>query len=113
MEQLATFFRETSTLTELNREITSINFTRNVYGYFDLLTSGLVNKATKIVEESTHIFITEDICDIQKDDKVIINGDRKRVYKVNFVDNPLMLNEQLEIELEFLPNEEIPQDVEV
>ncbi|MEK5486797.1 hypothetical protein [Lysinibacillus sp. FSL M8-0355] len=80
----------------------------NVSGVIDLLSGGVNLKAMKMVEESTHILICG-VDDIQIGDYVTCNGNTKRVYEVTFVDNPMNRNHHLEVELKFLPDQEIEE----
>lgn len=67
-----------------------------IRGYLDFITIRKGQIAQKFVEDSTHVFITEDIVDLEQGDRLVING---KTYEINYVDNPLNLNRHLEIEL--------------
>lgn len=73
-------------------------------GVIDMLTGGYSTSQQKVVEDSTHILIT-DVVDIQKGDRVITNGNW---YDVMYVDNPLNMDDHLEIELMY--RDEVKED---
>lgn len=93
--------REMKTFSPTNSPIITWKPHLNVYGAIDLLQGSTVIKYGKITPTSTHILIC-DVADIKESDRVYFN---KRVFKVNFVDNPMELNHHLEIELEYLGSE--------
>lgn len=69
-----------------------------VDGFLDQLSSDEVLASDRINAISTHVFITFDISDITPSDRAIIGG---KVYNIQNVDNPMQMDEQLEITLEY------------
>ena len=71
-----------------------------VLGYLDLITgSNQQHQAQNaIVEESTHVLITDYRDDIHDRMRVVSAG---RVYKITYVDDPVGVNHHLEIYLKF------------
>ncbi|WP_181313537.1 phage head closure protein [Planomicrobium soli] len=67
-----------------------------VDGVIDMLAGNEVMAADALDRSSSHIMILFDIVDIKRGDRVIDNGEQ---YRVTFVDNPMNLNRQLEINL--------------
>lgn len=70
-------------------------------GFLDLSNGDSNYKYDTKMQDSTHIFI----CDYTpidrdtKDKRMLVNG---VVYEIKFIDNPMELNEQLEIYLKYL-----------
>ena len=65
-----------------------------VEGYLDKLQGDEVLASERLGETSSHIFITFEIVDITSSDRMKING---KYYDIKDVDNPMQMNEQLEI----------------
>lgn len=101
MEQLFLIKRKAVTMSELNREITVLQDAGTVEGVLDLLAGSTVFKYAKMQEESTHILIS-DVVDIKEGD-VLINQYSNKKYEVTYVDNPLNMDDHLEIELKYIP----------
>ncbi|MFL0361808.1 hypothetical protein ACH0BF_02165 [Pseudobacillus sp. 179-B 2D1 NHS] len=104
MEQLFTIKRKVVAINELNREITTLQDAGTVEGVLDLLTGSTVFKYARMQEESTHILIC-DVVDVKEND-ILINQYSNKKYEVTYVDNPLNMNDHLEIELKFIPQSE-------
>lgn len=67
-------------------------------GTLDQLSADEVLASDKLGEVSSHIFITFDIVDVTRTDRVVVNDD---VYQITNVDNPNNLDRQLEISLRY------------
>jgi SPP1 family predicted phage head-tail adaptor len=67
-------------------------------GYIDAISGKRVEQAEKMVNTSTHTLICE-VCDIRNDDRIVISG---KIYRVNYVYNPMEANHHLEVELELV-----------
>lgn len=93
-----TIKRRTTTLNSFNAEIETYVPHLTIYGNLDLLTGNTTIKYGKNNESSTHLLIC-DVCDIQENDKIYF---KNKIFKVNFVDNPMELDDHLEIELELV-----------
>lgn len=86
---------------EIGEKIVEWKTSKELWGYLDLMnqTTNRNNFNTKL-EESTHIFIC-DYTPINKsveDKRMIVDG---LVYEVLLIDNPINLNQHLEIYLKF------------
>ena len=69
-----------------------------VNGVIDMLSGDEVLAADKLGRSSSHILIMFDIVDIKREDRIISNDEQ---YRVAYVDNPMGMNRQLEISLEW------------
>ena len=69
-----------------------------VDGFLDQLNADEVLASEKVQAISTHVFITFEIEDITPSDRAIIDG---WMYNIQNVDNPMQMDRQLEIQMEF------------
>lgn len=69
-----------------------------VDGYLDQLSANEVLASEKLGIVSSHVFITFEIVDITRTDRMIIDN---LIYHIKNVDNPMNMDRQLEITLEF------------
>lgn len=69
-----------------------------IEGTLDQLNADEVLASEKLGIVSSHLFITFEIVDIIRKDRFIIDNE---IYHVKNVDNPMNLNRQLEITLEY------------
>lgn len=67
-------------------------------GTLDQLSGDEVLASEKLGELSSHIFIVFEILDIKRTDRMVIDGN---IYDIKNVDNPLNMDRQLEIKLEY------------
>lgn len=67
-------------------------------GVIDMLSGDEILAADKVGRKSTHILISFEIVDVLQEDRIIFNGEQ---YRVSYVDNPMGMNRQLEISLEW------------
>ncbi|MEG0694165.1 MAG: hypothetical protein RR440_00320 [Erysipelotrichaceae bacterium] len=105
MKNLITVYKRTHTVAG-GRDTFKLTKSHDLGGAVDVLAGGVGQSAMKFVEESTHILICR-ISDIQIGDWITMNNDLNRVYEVTYSDNPMNRNRNLEVELQYLPNEKI------
>jgi SPP1 family predicted phage head-tail adaptor len=67
-------------------------------GTLDQLSADEVLASDKLGEVSSHVFITFDIEDIKRTDRMVVHDD---IYQITSVDNPNNLDRQLEISLRY------------
>lgn len=67
-----------------------------VLGYMDMLSGSEDISANAYLEDSTHVFITWDIIDIDINDR-IYNERKEQTYEVTYVDEPMELGSHLEV----------------
>lgn len=70
----------------------------DVEGALDQLDGDEVIASERLGELSSHVFILFDIVDVTRSDRMIIDGD---IYRIKNVDNPMNMDRQLEIKLEY------------
>lgn len=72
------------------------------YGFLDYISGEVGNTNYKApIEESTHIFISDFVTISDNAEDLIAEIDNKE-YEVKYIDNPMELNEQIEIYLKLL-----------
>lgn len=93
-----------ATENDIGEPVTSWIDVQTVKGWLDMI-SGSVSYATHKawLEESTHVFVM-DYVELDgrienENSRMMING---KVYDITFIDNPMELNQQLEIYLKYL-----------
>lgn len=69
-----------------------------VDGYLDQLNADEILANDRLGQVSSHVFITFEIADITRTDRVIIDNE---IYHIKDVDNPMNMDKQLEITLEY------------
>lgn len=84
-----------ATQTDYGSDLVTYEDLGKISGFMDYLTVTKGEKAGKIDEDSTHIFICKTKLDIEQGDILIVKG---KEYEVSFADRPHM-GTQLEIEL--------------
>ena len=89
--------RKTTTMNEFNSPIIELKTINYLDGDLDTISVGSNVIAHKFSEDSKYVFITKNIQPVQLEDVLEIN---KVKYRVTFVDNPMFMNNHLEIELE-------------
>lgn len=98
----ATLQKRTSVKNALGQGIISYENVDTLTGYLDMATgSANYTSYNAKITESTHVFIA-DYKDIKVDEeeaRMVING---RNYDVKYIDNPMGLNEHLEIFLKYI-----------
>ncbi|MEO7904637.1 MAG: phage head closure protein [Candidatus Saccharimonadales bacterium] len=67
-------------------------------GFIDMLSGNEVIAADKLGRKSSHILISFEIGDVRQEDRVIHYNEQ---YRVAYVDNPMGMNRQMEISLEW------------
>lgn len=77
----------------------------DVEGVIDMLSGNEVIAQDALSRTSSHILILFEIVDIKRGDRVLDNGDQ---YRVTYVDNPMNLDRQLEVNL--LWEKEVSED---
>lgn len=102
-EQLAKIFKRSTGVSEYGTEVTSWIDLGNVSGYLDTISTSKSEVAGKIVQDSTHMFLTREIEDIKQGDRLKFGAS---MYEINYVDNPMDMNHHLEIELKLVPEQE-------
>lgn len=105
MLHTAKISKRTDTPSEYGTESYSWAKSGLVSGFMDIISIEKGMQSSKIIEDSTHIFITTKIVDVKTGDRLEIKG---KSYEVNHVDNPMMMNHHLEIELK-LTQEQMSQ----
>lgn len=96
MKKLALITKRVLTENEYGTEFYTWVEAGKAHGIIDIISISKGEQASKIKQDSTHLFITNRIVDVRTGDRLTIND---TVYTVNYVDNPMMMNHHLEIEL--------------
>lgn len=94
--QTALVKKRSITPSDIGTEVFSWIDLGRINGYMDAITMSKGERASKIVEDSTHVFMTYEMIGVEQGDRMYISGVG---YEVTVVDNPAMLNHHLEIEL--------------
>lgn len=102
MKQIAKIKKHSTVESEYGTSVKTWKDDGKVEGYLDTVSISKDEQASKIVQDSTHIFITTDIVDVETGDRLEFGN---RTYEINYVDNPMMKNHHLEIELKPIKEE--------
>lgn len=96
---------------EIENNIGEMNFkyeeVKSFKGFLDYVSGEIGNSNYKApINESTHIFIS-DYIEITEDAENLIAEIDNKEYEVKYIDNPMELNEQLEIYLKLLGGQNV------
>ncbi len=94
--------KSSETINDIGELETEEKLVIDFVGFLDYM-SGEVGSANfkAQINESTHIFIS-DFVEINEDAENLIAKINNKIYEVKYIDNPMGLNEQLEIYLKLL-----------
>lgn len=106
----ARIFRRSVQTSDYGTEVLGWVDLGNVDGFLDAIQTSKEEVAGKVIQDSTHIFITYEIEDIKQGDRLKFNG---VTYEINFVINPAMMNHHLEIELKLIPEQDSQTEIEI
>lgn len=85
----------------IGEDIPTYTDSQSLVGFLDLLAGDTQRTYNSKLQETTHVFICDfvPIDDVPENSRFIINNE---IYEITLIDNPMNLNQHLEIFLKYL-----------
>lgn len=109
-QHIGKVIKRSVTVSDYGTEVLTWMDLDKVSGFLDIISISKGKVAGKIIEDSTHVFVTKEIANIQQGDRLRFN---ELTYEVNHVDNPMMTNHHLEIELKLIPEQDSQSEMSI